>query len=60
MDELKQKAKQLLAENIVDIFIAYEEGTRIPRPILAESEDDLENLIFDERCTGNLAVYLTH
>lgn len=60
MDELKQKAEQLLAENIVDIFIAYEKGTRIPRPILAESEDDLENLIFDERCTGNLAVYLTH
>lgn len=59
MNELRQKAKQLLADGVIDIFIAYEEGTCQPRPILAESEEDAEKLIFDEKCTGNLAVYLT-
>lgn len=59
MNELRQKAKQLLGEGAIDIFIAYEEGTKLPRPILAESEKDTENLVFDEKCTGNLAVYLT-
>lgn len=59
MNELRQKAKQLLADGVIDIFIAYEEGTCQPRPILAESGEDAEKLIFDEKCTGNLAVYLT-
>lgn len=59
MNELRQKAKQLLDEKAIEMFIAYEEGTHVPRPILAQSEDEVNKLIFDDRCTGNLAVYLT-
>lgn len=59
MNELKEKTKELLAKGVIDLFIGYEEGTRIPRPFFAESEEDVEQLIFNDKCTGNLAVYLT-
>ncbi len=59
MDELKNKAKELFENNKIDIFIGYEEGTRNPRPFFAKSANDCSNLIFTDKCSGNLAVYLT-
>ncbi len=59
MDELKNKAKELLQNGDIDIFIGYEEGTRSPRPYFATSAEDVGKLIFNDKCTGNLAVYLT-
>ncbi|MDR0415688.1 MAG: 4Fe-4S dicluster domain-containing protein [Prevotellaceae bacterium] len=59
MNELRSKAKELLDSKAVDLFIGYEEGTRLPRPLIATSAEEADRLIFDERCTGNLAVYLT-
>lgn len=59
MNELRSKVKALLGSSEIDLFVGYEQGTRLPRPLLAASAEDADKLIFDERCTGNLAVYLT-
>jgi ferredoxin len=59
MNELRSKVKALLGSGEIDLFIGYEQGTRLPRPLLAASARDADKLIFDEACTGNLAVYLT-
>ncbi|MDR2814256.1 MAG: 4Fe-4S dicluster domain-containing protein [Prevotellaceae bacterium] len=59
MNELRSKVKELLGSNALELFIGYERGTRLPRPLLAASAEDADRLIFDEYCTGNLAVYLT-
>ena len=59
MDSLIKKAKELLADGGIDLFIGYEKGTRVPRPLFAASPEEAKTLIFNEDCTGNLAVYLT-
>ena len=59
MDELRAKAKELLSTNEIDLFIGYEKGTRVPRPLFVSNAEDAEKLVFDDKCTGNLAVYLT-
>jgi ferredoxin len=59
MNELRSKVTELLGSRELDLFIGYEPGTRLPRPLLAASAEDANKLIFDEYCTGNLAVYLT-
>lgn len=59
MDELRNKAKELFRNGDIDLFIGYETGTRTPRPYFAKSEAEAEKLVFDDQCTGNLAVYLT-
>lgn len=59
MDELRKKAKELIANGYIDLFIGYEEGTRIPRPLFAYSLEEADKLVFNDNCTGNLAVYLT-
>ncbi|MBP1640159.1 MAG: 4Fe-4S binding domain protein [Bacteroidetes bacterium] len=57
--ELQKTANELLQSGEVELFIGYEEGTRFPRPCFIASTDEVGKLIFDDRCTGNLAVYLT-
>jgi ferredoxin len=59
MDELRNKAKELLTNGEIGLFIGYEEGTRIPRPLFVSSPEEAEKLVFNDKCTGNLAVYLT-
>lgn len=56
---MKHNIKELLENGAVDLFIGYEEGIRGPRPFFAASADEAANLIFNDKCTGNLAVYLT-
>jgi heterodisulfide reductase subunit C len=59
MDEWKNEITEWFNHGEIDLFIGYEEGTRRPRPFFAGSSDDVKKLIFDNRCSGNLAVYLT-
>ncbi|MDR1343359.1 MAG: 4Fe-4S dicluster domain-containing protein [Prevotellaceae bacterium] len=59
MNELRSKVKELLGSKEIDLFVGYEQGTRLPRPLIAASAEEADRLIFDENCTGNLAVYLT-
>lgn len=59
MDSLISKVKELLASGAINLFIGYEKGTRVPRPLFVSSPEEADSLIFDENCTGNLAVYLT-
>lgn len=59
MDELRNKTKELFDKGEIDIFIGYEEGTRTPRPFFASNADDCSKLVFNDKCSGNLAVYLT-
>lgn len=61
IEELRDKAKNLLKDKKVDIIIGYEKGT-LPlqsSPIFVEDEKGIENLIFDYTCANNLAKYLT-
>ncbi|MFA6335406.1 MAG: 4Fe-4S dicluster domain-containing protein [Bacteroidales bacterium] len=60
MDELRKKATELLQSGDVQMVIGYEKGTKGPRPCFISVPEEAHKLIFDEQCTGNLAVYLTH
>lgn len=59
MDDLRNKVKTLFEQGDIDFFIGYEEGTRNPRPLFVNNADEAKKLVFNEKCTGNLAVYLT-
>lgn len=59
MSELIDKVKELFDKEAIDLFIGYEEGSRRPRPFFAKNTTDATKLLFDDRCQGNLAVYLT-
>ncbi|MCL1934280.1 MAG: 4Fe-4S dicluster domain-containing protein [Candidatus Azobacteroides sp.] len=59
MNDIISQARSLLENKTVDIFIGYEKGTRGPRPAFISKSEDADKLIFDESCSGNLAVYLT-
>jgi formate dehydrogenase subunit beta len=58
-DKIRAKARELLESGQVSCFIGYEEGTRgRVRPAFVYEPEDADRLIWDERCTHNLAVYL--
>ena len=59
MEALKNKAKELLINNTVNLVIGYENGTngRV-RASFAKNAEDADSLIYDERCIQNIAVYL--
>jgi ferredoxin len=60
MNDLRQKAKELLGSGKVKLIIGYEEGPgNKVRAAFSESEESAGKLIFDSRCVQNLAVYLT-
>ena len=59
MSEIGNKARELFEKGEIDIFIGYEKGTRAPRPFFAANAEDTSKLIMDDKCSGNLAVYLT-
>ena len=60
MNDLKNRAAELLREKAVDLFIGYGQGSgdRI-RAIFLKNPEDTEKLVFNENCTQNLAVYLS-
>ncbi len=58
-DELRQKAKELLASKKVDVVIGYgptESGS--VGAVFYTDPADCDNLLWNERCTTNLVVYL--
>ena len=64
MRELEQNirnaAKDLLAEGKVEVIIGYEKGS-LPltsRPCFVRKPEDVDKLIWNSTCTKNLAVYL--
>ena len=59
MDDLRKKAAALLESQAVNVVIGYGEGTSgVVRAIFPRTAEDAGKLIYDERCTQNLAVYL--
>ena len=59
MNDIVTQVKSLFDNKSIDVFIGYEKGTRSPRPAFVAKTEDAAQLIFNEECTGNLAVYLT-
>ncbi len=60
MEALKLKAKELLTAGTVKVVIGYGRGTDdARRPIFVRSAEKTSDLVFDARCTLNLATYLT-
>ena len=60
MNDFISQVQTLLGNKTIDVFIGYENGTRQPRPAFVSKAEEAEKLIFNEKCSGNLAVYLTH
>ncbi len=60
MEQLIQKAKDLLSKKEVDAIIGYcATGKDEAKPALIYQAEDAGELIFNDRCYNNLAVYLT-
>jgi len=59
-DKIQQEARRLLSEKLVDVVIGYQQGwdKTIATPCFVTQESQVDKLIFDERCTYNLARYL--
>jgi formate dehydrogenase subunit beta len=58
-DQIRAKAKELLAENQVQCVIGYEMGSRgQTRPAFVYSADDVDRLVWNQGCTHNLVSYL--
>jgi ferredoxin len=64
-DKIRSKVRELFqagedpGESTLSCFIGYEEGTRgRVRPAFIYEPQDADRLIWDDRCTHNLAVYL--
>ena len=58
MNKIAEKAVALLQEGHT-LVLGYEEGGREPRPFFCRQAEEAQHLVLDERCTANLAVYLT-
>jgi formate dehydrogenase subunit beta len=59
IDKIRAKAEELLRSGEVSCFVGYEQGTRgRVRPSFIYDPEDVDRLIWDERCTHNLTVYL--
>ncbi|MBK8792131.1 MAG: 4Fe-4S dicluster domain-containing protein [Holophaga sp.] len=60
MEALKQKAKELLQKGDVKAVLGYAVGTgNVRRPHFARTPEQVDRLVLDEKCTQNLATYLT-
>ncbi len=60
METLKQKAKELLQSGEVKVVLGYAVGTAgTRRPHFARKPEQVDRLVLDDRCTQNLATYLT-
>ena len=59
MNSLQLRVAEMLRDKSIDVFIGYGKGTGNKiRAIFLKSPDEAGNLIFDENCSQNLAVYL--
>ena len=58
--DIRETARQLLADGKVDVVIGYEKGS-LPlkaTPCFVRSPQDIEKLIWDETCENNLAAFI--
>jgi ferredoxin len=59
MNSLHQIIQDLFASGKADLVIGYEKGTGDRRrPAIVRSAPEVEKLLFDEKCSHNLSVYL--
>jgi len=60
VNQIREKAKELLGSGTVECVIGYEAGTdgMTSRPAFIYEASDVERLVFDNTCTHNLANYL--
>ncbi|MDR2644078.1 MAG: 4Fe-4S dicluster domain-containing protein [Planctomycetaceae bacterium] len=56
--KLQQKAKELLTNKTVNVIIGYGAPINQPGLILVTDSADVDQLIWNDRCVQNLAVYL--
>ena len=58
--KLRETVKKLFAEGKVDLVVGFRNGSRpdTARPFFARSPKDAEALVWNERCSNNLATYL--
>lgn len=61
MDNMINRAKELLSSGTVDVVVGYGKGTveNRTRAIFITKPEDTTKLIYNEHCKQNLAVYLT-
>jgi ferredoxin len=60
MDNLVNRAKELLENKTVQVVIGYESGpTGVIRPAFITDPDKAVRLVYNDKCVQNLAVYLT-
>ena len=59
LNNLQSEVKALFDKQKIDLFIGYEKGARDLRPALVYEAGEVQRLVFDAGCSGNLAVYLT-
>ncbi|UCB46368.1 MAG: hypothetical protein JSV25_02780, partial [Spirochaetota bacterium] len=60
IDEIKNKAKQMLAEGTVSLLVGYgKNGFGDTVPVFIKQAKDVEKLVWDDRCYYNLTRYLT-
>lgn len=60
IDDIRETARQLLADGKVDVVIGYEKGS-LPlkaTPCFVRTPQDITKLIWDETCENNLAQYV--
>ncbi|MDP2719965.1 MAG: 4Fe-4S dicluster domain-containing protein [Dehalococcoidia bacterium] len=57
---VREKAKELLEQKVVDCFIGYEKATDnlTSRPLFVYKPEQAERLVFDNTCVHNLSKYL--
>jgi ferredoxin len=60
IEQIREKARELLESDAVDCAIGYERATDgiTARPCFAYRPEEVERFIFDETCVHNLAPYL--
>ena len=60
MQALHQKAKELLESGRAKVIIGYGEGSgEKVRPVFIRNSAEVSQLVWDQRCRQNLAVYLS-
>ena len=61
MNSIHQIVQDLFTSGKADLVLGYEKGTGDRRrPVIVKSAREVEKLVFDEKCSHNLSVYLTH
>ena len=62
IDAIKNEAKRLLSEGIVEVVVAFKPGDTPlhPQPAFFRSPDEVDDLVYGGLCQNNLATFLNH